>query len=179
MNLILYGFKSCGKTTLGKKAAQSIGCPFYDTDQLVESLHKIATGQSISVREIFKTQGSIYFRELETKVLLAIKHVKNSIIAVGGGCVLRSINRKFLTQLGKLVYLKIEKEVVKKRILSSDLPGFLDPNNPDESFEKLFKQRATQYEQILSYTLILEDQKEGSQIISQLKTYWGNISHGK
>ena len=178
MNLILFGFKSCGKTTLGIKAAQSISCPFYDTDQLIEVLYQIKTGQHISAREIFKTQGSMVFRELETRVLFAIRHVESSVIAVGGGCILHPINRSFLAQLGKLVYLKIGKETVKKRIFSSDLPGFLDSSNPEKSFEKIFQQRTMQYEQILAYTLSLENQKEDSQIISQLKK-WSNISHGK
>ena len=77
MNLILYGFKSCGKTTLGQKAAKSMNCAFYDTDDLVESLYQLQTGQCISVREIFKSEGETYFRRLERQTLFLITNVKN------------------------------------------------------------------------------------------------------
>lgn len=169
MNLILYGFKSCGKTTFGQNLAKSMGCFFYDTDQLIEALYQTTTGQFISVRDIFKTQGEAYFRKLETRALSATAHVKNSVIAVGGGCILDPVNRSFLEQLGKLVYLKTEKEIIKKRIFTNDLPGFLDPNNPIESFEQLFNQRTLIYEQIFAYKLIVKGQTEESEIISQLK----------
>lgn len=169
MNLILYGFKSCGKTTLGQNLAKSMNRIFYDTDKLVESLYQIITGEWVCVREIFKNKGETYFRKLERQTLSAMIHVKNSIIAVGGGLVLDPFNRDFLEQLGKLVYLKVGKETIKKRIFSTDLPGFLDVNYPEESFEQLFKKRTLKYEQIPAYTLTMEDQKEESQIISKLE----------
>jgi shikimate kinase len=170
MNLILYGFKSCGKTTLGQKAAKSMNCAFYDTDNLVESLYQIKTGQCISAREIFQSEGEIYFRGLEREVLPLITNIKNSIIAVGGGLVLDPSNRCFLEKLGKLVYLKVRKKMIKKRIFSKPhLPAFLDINDPEESFERFFKKRTLAYEQILAYRLIIEDQKQDSEIFSELE----------
>ncbi|PWU13816.1 MAG: hypothetical protein C5B45_05480 [Chlamydiae bacterium] len=174
MNLILYGFKSCGKTTLGQNFAHSMNCAFYDTDNLVESLHQIKTGQCISVREIFKNKGEVYFRQLERQTLFLITNVKNSIIAVGGGLILDLFNRRFLEKLGKLVYLKVDKKIVKKRIFSTEpqccnLPGFLDINYPEESFEQLFKKRTLAYEQIFAYKLFIEDQKQDSEIFSELE----------
>ena len=182
MNLILYGFKSCGKTTLGQKAAKSMNCAFYDTDNLVESLHQLKTDQCISVREIFKNEGEVYFRELERKALFLITNVENSIIAVGGGLVLDPFNRRFLEKIGKLVYLKAKKEMIKQRIFLtkphySNLPGFLDVNHPEESFEQLFKKRSLIYEQIFAYKIIMEDRKEDSEIFSELANLW--LEHGK
>lgn len=169
MNLILYGFKSCGKTTLGQNLAKSMNRAFYDTDKLVESFYQMITGEWLSVRGIFNNKGEAYFRKLEGQALSAMTHVKNSIIAVGGGLILDPFNKNLLEQLGKLVYLKVEKETIKKRIFSSDLPGFLDVNHPEESFELLFKKRTLKYEQILAYTLNVEDQQEESQIINKLE----------
>ena len=99
MNLILYGFKSCGKTTIGRKASKSMNCAFYDTDNLVESLYQIKTGQCISAREIFQSEGETYFRGLEREILPLITNIKNSIIAVGGGLVLDPSNRCFLEKM--------------------------------------------------------------------------------
>ncbi len=174
MNLILYGFKSCGKTTLGQNFSKSMSCAFYDTDNLVESLYQIKIGQYTSVREIFKNEGEIYFRRLEKQVLSLIVNVKNSIIAVGGGLVLDPSNRRFLKQLGKLVYLKVKKEMIKERIFSAEqhccnLPGFLDINHPEESFEQIFEKRTLTYEQIPAYKLIVGDRKEESRIFNELE----------
>lgn len=124
MNLILYGFKSCGKTTLGQSFSKWMDCAFYDTDHLVRSLYQLKTGQCISVREIFKNEGKVYFRKLERQTLSLLTHVKNSIIAVGGGFVLDPFNRQSLEQLGKLVYLKVKKKSYKKEyFLLRDLVG--------------------------------------------------------
>lgn len=180
MNLILYGFKSCGKTTLGQSFSKWMDCAFYDTDHLVESLYQLKTGQCISVREIFKSEGEVYFRKLESQTLPLLTHVRNSIIAVGGGFVLDPFNRQSLKQLGKLVYLKVEKKIIQKRIFSTerrDWPIFLDANHPEESFEQIFKKRSLTYEQILTHKLIVEDQKEDSEIFNELKTLW--IEYGK
>lgn len=114
MNLILYGFKSCGKTTLGQSFSKWMGCAFYDTDNLIESLYQLKTGRCISARKIFKSEGEIYFRRLERQTLPLLTHVKNSIIAVGGGLVLDPFNRQALKKLGKLVYLKAKKKPYKK-----------------------------------------------------------------
>lgn len=141
MNLILYGFKSCGKTTLGQSFSKWMDCAFYDTDHLVRSLYQLKTGQCISVREIFKNEGKVYFRKLERQTLSLLTHVKNSIIAVGGGFVLDPFNRQSLEQLGKLVYLKVKK-IIQERIFSAKRPCwpvFLDTNHPEESFEQIFK----------------------------------------
>jgi shikimate kinase len=155
-------------------------CAFYDTDYLVASLYRLKTGQCISVREIFKKEGEAYFRKLEKQTLLLLTHVRNSIIAVGGGLVLDPSNRQFLKQLGKLVYIKVKKKVTQERIFSSKRHGwpvFLDVHDPKESFEQLFKKRSEIYEQILAYELIVEDQKEDHEIFNELKTLW--IKYGQ
>ncbi|KAG6558976.1 Shikimate kinase 2 [Candidatus Rhabdochlamydia oedothoracis] len=180
MNLILYGFKSCGKTTLGQNFSKWMHCAFYDTDNLVASLYQLKTGQYISVREIFKSEGEVYFRRLEKQTLPLLTHVKNSIIAVGGGLVLDPFNRQFLKKIGKLVYLKVKRKIIQERIFSAERhcwPIFLDVNQPEESFELLFKKRSLIYEQILAYKLIMEDQKEDSEIFSELENLW--IKYGK
>ena len=50
-NIILIGFMGCGKTSVGKRLAQTMGCEFLDTDELIE------LKQQRSIREIFETDG--------------------------------------------------------------------------------------------------------------------------
>jgi shikimate kinase len=167
MNLILFGFKGCGKTTLGKKLAQRLDRLFIDTDFLVEQLYFEQTGQQLPYREIFKAVGRDAFRALESDVLQQLKASQYVVIAVGGGLVLDPQNVTVLEKLGKLVYLKVNKETLKKRILNAQLPAFFDPVDPEGSFEQLYKERITKYEKIHAIPIDLEN-KTQDQIILEL-----------
>lgn len=169
MNLILFGFKSCGKTTLGKKCAHLLDSPFIDTDSLLERLYFKKTGRQLSFREIFKTVGADAFRALESDVLQQLKDTQNAVIAVGGGLVLDPHNVSILAKLGKLVYLKVSKKTLKKRILNAELPAFLDPIDPEESFEQMYRERRVRYEEINALSIDLENQTQ-DQVVLELWT---------
>jgi shikimate kinase len=170
MNLIFFGFKNCGKTTLGKKLAHRLNLPFIDTDYLIEQHYLAISGIQLNCREIFKTIGEKAFRELETSVLEQLKGAKHTIIAVGGGCVLSPKNVAFLAKLGQLVYLKVSKETLKKRTLvRATLPAYLDANNPEASFDKMYNERKKIYEKIPAVSIDLESKTE-DQVILELCT---------
>ena len=169
MNLILFGFKSCGKTTLGKKIAQRLDRPFIDTDSLVEQLYFEQTAQQLPFREIFKSVGADAFRALESDVLQQLKASQYVVIAVGGGLVLDPHNVAILAKLGKLVYLKVSKRIIKKRILNAELPVYLDPADPEGSFEKIYRERRIKYEKINAVSIDLEN-KTQDQVVLELCT---------
>jgi shikimate kinase len=160
MNLILFGFKSCGKTTLGKIIAQRMNRPFLDTDRLIEQLYYTRTGEQKSFREIYTIEGPEEFRALESDVALQLKGTKNSIIALGGGMILNPNNASMLAKLGQLVYLKVSKGTLKERILSRPLPAYLDPVDPEGSFERMYNERHAQYEEILALSIDMEKKTE-------------------
>ena len=97
MNIIIIGFMGSGKTTIGRKLAKLIEYSFVDTDSEIED------DQGCSVSEIFKYGGEECFREMETRLLEKLKNIDNSVIATGGGIVLREENRKMLKGIGKRV----------------------------------------------------------------------------
>ena len=156
MNIILFGFKSCGKSTIGKHVAEQLQRPFIDTDQGVERLHFRRTGQKMNYRNIYKTLGEDAFRALESDVVEQLKDQKRAIIAVGGGLILDPKNQAALAKLGQLVYLKLDKETLKKRILERALPAYFDPADPEGSFEKMYTERSKKYEEILALPFDME-----------------------
>jgi len=87
MNIIITGFMGSGKTTIGRKLAKLIEYSFVDTDSEIED------DQGCSVSEIFKYGGEECCREMETRLLEKLKYINNSVIATGGGIVLREENR--------------------------------------------------------------------------------------
>lgn len=167
MNLILFGFKSCGKTTLGKIIATRLNRPFLDTDRLVEHLYYTRTGEEMNFRNIFKTVGEDGFRALETDVLQQLKRAKNAIIALGGGLILNPKNAASLAKMGQLVYLKLSKQTLKNRILGRDIPAYLDPLDPEGSFERMYIERQATYETIPAVSIDLET-KTQDQVVLQI-----------
>ena len=167
MNLILFGFKSCGKTTLGKMIAIRMNRPFFDTDDMLEQLHYKWTGDLIPFREIYKKIGEDAFRVLESDVVQELKSIKNAVIALGGGSILNPKNAAFLAKLGQLVYLKVSKETLKRRILSRELPSFLNPADPEGSFEQYYNERQAKYEAIPALSIDLET-KTQDQVVLEL-----------
>jgi shikimate kinase len=92
--------------------------------------------------------GEEGFRALETQVLAALQNVQSCIIAVGGGMILHRSNVEILEKMGQLIYLSLDKEALKKRVLSSPLPAYLDPIDPEGSFDRMYEKRKTIYERV-------------------------------
>jgi shikimate kinase len=168
MNLILFGFKNCGKTTLGRRVAQHLNRPFIDTDRLVEQMHYERTGVHNTCREIAMSIGEAGFRALEVEALEQLNHTKNAIVSLGGGLILNPQSAAFLAKLGRLVYLKVNKDTLKRRTLSRPrLPSYLDPLDPEGSFEQMYNKRRPIYEKIPALSVDLDDKKQ-DQIVEEL-----------
>lgn len=146
MNIILCGLPLTGKSYFGKQLSQFLDWPFIDTDLLLEAMHKKESNQSLTCREIVELKGEPYFRELEKLVIESLKDVKKSIISVGGGALLSSENVAALKKLGKLVYLESDMEVLLDRLKqSTQLPAYLNSENPVNSFRDLANARLPLY----------------------------------
>lgn len=177
MNWILFGFKRCGKTHYGKKISALLSRPFIDTDQILETLYFAQTRERLSCREIYEHLGATAFRALESESLLSLQNLRRSIISVGGGMVLDPTNVEQLHKLGTLIYLKLDKETLKKRILSTSLPSYLDKTDPEGSFEKMYEERKSVYEKIRAIPLDISHQSE-TWVLEQLRTIIEGREHG-
>ena len=54
--IILVGYMGSGKTTIGKELSAVLQLPFIDLD------HYIEEKEQLSINELFKQKGEIYFR---------------------------------------------------------------------------------------------------------------------
>ncbi len=112
-NIILIGFKSSGKTTLGKKIAEKTGRHFIDTDDLIAKNN----------REFYLAVGPIAFREIEKEVIRALAEFQNCIIATGGGAILdpehleESFEKMYLDRKG--IYEAVADSIVNPDNLSA------------------------------------------------------------
>lgn len=143
-NLILVGFQSCGKTTVGKLIAEKIDYPFIDTDRLIEQYHP-----SFTCGQIFRLYGEAYFRHLESRVIQQLRATQESVIAMGGGAILTEANRLFFQKQGRCLYLKTAPAILKARLWSRPtLPAYLHSHDPSLSFSQIYDERALLYEQV-------------------------------
>ena len=88
MNIILIGFKNCGKTSVGQLVAELYHKRFIDTDKLIEKAYFAIKQVVATVKEIYKNEGESYFRALEKQTIMSLDKSSADIVATGGGSVL-------------------------------------------------------------------------------------------
>lgn len=98
-NLILIGYRGCGKSAVGRALSAKLGWPHIDTDQEIER----NAGRTIAA--IFADEGEAAFRALESAAVAAVATGCGQVISVGGGAVLREENRAALRGAGTVVWL--------------------------------------------------------------------------
>ncbi|WP_068469413.1 shikimate kinase [Candidatus Protochlamydia phocaeensis] len=142
-NISLIGFPTSGKTILGGRLAQHLNKRFIDVDALIQSYHA-----SLSCREIFQVFGEAYFRYLESKAIQSLEaHPEPVIIATGGGSLIQEKNCLSLKKHSRFIYLKVPSVVLKERLLcQSALPAFLQTEDPEHAFNRLYGERSVLYE---------------------------------
>ena len=105
MRIFIVGPMASGKSTLGKKLAQTLNIDFIDTDKEIEK----KAGAEISW--IFEVEGEKGFRERERKALEESIKEDDVVISTGGGIVTVKKNRDLIATKGKVVYLKTPLEL--------------------------------------------------------------------
>ncbi len=112
MNIVLIGYRGCGKSTAGRLLAQRLGWPFVDSDALVQERC------GMTIREVFADRMEDGFRELESTVIAEISRLDRHVVSTGGGALLRTENAEALRRCGKLVWITAPAEVLWQRILA-------------------------------------------------------------
>jgi len=148
MNIILFGFKGCGKTHFGKFLSSTLKRPFIDTDDLIVEWYKQQYGKTCSIRAIHHALQEKAFRDVEKRVIHQLKANADCVISIGGGSVLDLSNVTHLQKIGRLVHLKIDFDKVHKRILDHGVPSFVDPKDPFSSLYRIYQERMPIYEAI-------------------------------
>jgi len=158
MNIYLIGMMGSGKSTLGKTLSEKIQKPFIDLDSEIEK----ETGGNIS--EIFDSDGEEQFRKMETKQL---KQYSESIVACGGGIVLKDENREFINENGVTILLTASMEELSHRLSDSGNRPLLADDNMEEALTKLWLERQLHYLNTADFT-IETDGKNPEQLTEEI-----------
>ena len=111
MKIVLLGYMASGKSSIGKIMAKMLNVPFVDLDDLISEKEKL------SIQDIFKIKGEIYFRKKEIEYLNDILLQKdNFILAVGGGAPCYGSNLSVINNNSTSIYLKSSLESIYNRL---------------------------------------------------------------
>ena len=112
-NLVLLGMMGSGKSTIGYLLSKKLRRKFIDIDKFIEK------NVNMTISEIFKKKGEIFFRSLEEKI--TIKHLKsnNNIISLGGGGFINEKVRKEVVLNCISFWLNWDTQTILKRINKS------------------------------------------------------------
>ena len=99
-NLVLSGMPGCGKSTIGRLAAEALGLDYVDTDD------EILRRTTKTAQEIILSDGEAAFRDIESAVVYDLSRTAGKVIALGGGAVLRPENVRAVEANGIIVYIQ-------------------------------------------------------------------------
>lgn len=110
--LFLIGYRGSGKSTVARELATRLGWRWVDSDDLIEQQ------AGTTIQEIFAAQGESVFRDLEEQAVAQLSASAQTVVALGGGAVLREANRDCLVQAGPVVWLTAPAEALGHRLAS-------------------------------------------------------------
>tara|TARA_B100000767_G_scaffold259369_1_gene269065 strand:+ start:1447 stop:1962 length:516 start_codon:yes stop_codon:yes gene_type:complete len=166
MKIVLIGYMSSGKSTIGKHLADKLFLPFIDLDIYIEKKEKK------SVSDIFKNKGEIYFRLIEHKYLKEILISDQKVVlSLGGGTPCYADNMNLINTTSAIsFYLQTSIKVLVDRLTKEkdDRPliASLEDNKISEFVAKHLFERRAFYEK--ANFIIKTEGKSKSEIIKEL-----------
>ena len=137
--IALVGMMGVGKSTVGKKLAETLGAPFVDSDEEIEK----AAG--LSVQEIFARHGEPEFRRGERRVIERLLNGLPIVLATGGGAYMDADTRVLLKEKATTVWLQADLELIWKRVNRRDTRPLLKRENPRQVLADLMAVREPVY----------------------------------
>ena len=128
-NIVLIGMPASGKSTVATLLSKDLSRTVLDTDRMIEK------SRQKSISDIFESDGEKAFRDYETYEIANASLQNNTIIATGGGAILRSENVKMLKQNGVLFFIDRPYE---KLVPTSDRPLASDLDAIKKRYEERY-----------------------------------------
>ena len=136
-NIVLIGMPASGKSTVGVILAKVLGKKFIDTDLVIQ------LRENALLAEIIKDKGVEGFMKSEEEAILSVDE-NNTVIATGGSAVYGEKAMEHLKENGTVIYLKVEKDELFKRLKNIKERGVVLKQG--ETLEEMYDNRSVLYE---------------------------------
>lgn len=154
-NVVLIGYRGCGKTTVGRLLAERLEHAFVDTDAM------IVERASRTIAAIFAEQGEDVFRDMEADAIADASARSDIVLSAGGGAVLRDDNVRRLRACGTVFWLTADAETLWSRIQSDATSAANRPALTDkvglEEVRQILRDRAARYEECAHHRIDVAD----------------------
>ena len=140
-----------GKSTIGKLLSNNMKISFVDTDEEVEKHF------NMPINNIFDKYGEEGFREIESLIL---EKSTDSIVACGGGIVLKKKNRDFIKKNGKCLLLLSNINVLANRLSSENNRPLLNDGIIEDQLEQIWEQRKDLYYNLADQVIEINDKSK-------------------
>ena len=139
LRISLVGMPGCGKSTVGRHLARQLGLHFTDSDTEIE--RRIG----MPIREFFDQHGEAAFRDVEQDVIDELTQTDSTLLATGGGAVLRPSNREALHARTHVFYLRATAEELHRRLRHDTQRPLLQVEDPLKRLRELYRDRDPLY----------------------------------
>jgi len=137
--VFLIGMMGAGKTTVGRLLAQALHYTFIDCDAELERR------AGVRIATIFELEGEAGFRTRETQLLEELTARTETVLATGGGVVLREENRALLRSRGLVIFLDASAAEIARRTQHDLGRPLLQVADRQARIESLLRERAALY----------------------------------
>jgi shikimate kinase len=120
--IFLIGYRGTGKSTVARYLAERLDFDYADADEEIER----RAGKSIA--SIFADDGEAAFRDLESGLVAELARLRRTVVALGGGAVLREVNRNAIRAAGPVVWLTAPVEAIVARLAADPATPGRRPN---------------------------------------------------
>ena len=139
--VVLVGMMGVGKSSVGKRLASVLGCPFLDADDEIERSARM------TIPEIFESFGEDYFRDGERRVIARLLEEDRGlkIIATGGGAFCNADTRALILEKAIAVWLDSDVDTLVERTSRKGNRPLLSQGDPREILTRLRDERRPFY----------------------------------
>lgn len=145
-NIVLIGMPGVGKSTVGVILAKVLGYQFIDADLVIQKR------ENRLLHEIISEEGLDGFLKAEEKANVYIaQNEEKSIVATGGSVVYCEKAMQELKKTGRVIYLELEYDQLKKRLGNLKGRGVVLKDSQD--LRGLYEERIPLYEKYADLTV--------------------------
>nr|WP_297704726.1 shikimate kinase [uncultured Butyrivibrio sp.] len=153
-NIILIGMPASGKSTVGVILAKILGYNFVDADIVIQEK------ENRKLSEIIEQEGVDGFIDIENRINAGIE-VEKTVISTGGSAVYGKEAMDHYKNIGKIVYLKVDMDILTKRLKNAKQRGVVMKDG--QSLVSLYNERSVLYEKYADVTI-----EEGNKTIEEV-----------
>ncbi|MGF1660433.1 MAG: shikimate kinase [Rubrimonas sp.] len=139
--VVLIGLMGAGKSSVGRRLAETLGAPFHDSDD------EIVAAAGMEIPDIFAELGEPGFRQGERRVIARLLEGEPHVLATGGGAYMNAETRALIAERAFAVWIRADLDTLVERTGRKDTRPLLRDGDPRAVLSRLMAERHPVYAQ--------------------------------